>query len=527
MSGENKNNQPKAQGEQVQQRKQSRWRKGQHSVEPKKKDAEAIPILKYGPSNNFAKFKEAMSKAALKQYGDLGRLIRQGTYYIPPEPNRATYGPFDATNDPDGLKKATYLEAMKHHQKKLANMEDDRAKLFAMIMMYLSEESLDAVKKEPTWTKIEDEADAEGLWKLVEQKHKVHTASEVKEITKLTARANYQMIRQGGYESIIAYKERFNFALKSYEDQGNKKLDPPDIAMDFFRGLDNARYSTFKTDYINGLTSKAIDPPKDLNEIYLLANQWLKPKAAGSGYASTFATTLDHPEDRRPNADRRGRNKRSGKQQQQQQHQQEPAATDSNKQDNKQKRPIKCFICEGPHFANKCPERKQSANQEESGDEDERHAHMTWGEAAMFTTYLEKQVNAIGYSGFRETEVLLDNQADISIMKPGLLRAFKPAEKTVRVNGVGGLQLTVDRKGYLDDFFDVYTSEHTKANVLSFSEVEDTYDITYIPRQAFVVHLPERDIVFKRRGKLYIADFAREGQVHVTKAYTKAEEERA
>jgi hypothetical protein len=49
-----------------------------------------------------------------------------------------------------------------------------------MNMMYLSEESLDAVKKEPTWTTTEDEADAEGLWKLVKQKHKVHTASEVK-----------------------------------------------------------------------------------------------------------------------------------------------------------------------------------------------------------------------------------------------------------------------------------------------------------------------------------------------------------
>ena len=40
---------------------------------------------------------------------------------------------------------------------------------------------------------------------------------------------------------------------------------------------------------------------------------------------------------------------------------------------------------------------------------------MTW-EANMFMTYLEKQVNAIGYSGFRDMEVLLDNQADISIM---------------------------------------------------------------------------------------------------------------
>jgi hypothetical protein len=121
---EQKTNQSKAQGEQAQQKRQSHWqRKGQHNSEPKKKDAMVIPILKYGPSNNFTKFKEAISKAALKQYGNLGKLIRQGSYYTTPEPNRATYGPFDAAHDLDGLKKATYLEAMKHHQKKLASME--------------------------------------------------------------------------------------------------------------------------------------------------------------------------------------------------------------------------------------------------------------------------------------------------------------------------------------------------------------------------------------------------------------------
>jgi hypothetical protein len=109
----------------------------------------------------------------------------------------------------------------------------------------------------------------------------------------------------------------------------------------------------------------------------------------------------------------------------------------------------------------------------------------------MFTTYLEKQVNAIGYSGFRDTEVLLDNQADISIMRPELLRALQPTEKKIQVNGVGGLQLTVDRKGYLDDFFDVYASEHMKANVLSFSEAEDAYDITYVPREASLDGLRE------------------------------------
>jgi hypothetical protein len=129
--------------------------------------------------------------------------------------------------------------------------------------MYLSKESLDEVKRDPNWDKKE-EVDHKGLWTLVEKKHKAHSIGEVKEVTKLTVRANYQMICQGGYESIIAYKERFNFALKVYEEQGNKKLDDLDIAMDFFQGLDNMRYATFKANYINGLTSKAINLPKDL-----------------------------------------------------------------------------------------------------------------------------------------------------------------------------------------------------------------------------------------------------------------------
>jgi hypothetical protein len=173
-------------------------------------------------------------------------------------------------------------------------------------------------------------------------------------------------------------------------------------------------------------------------------------------------------------------------QQQQQQEDKQQGVMESTKAE-KPKRSVRCFICNGPHFANKCPECKQSANREESGDEKERHAHMTWGEATMFMTYLKKQVNAIGYSGFCETEVLPDNQADISIMRPGLLHAFKPAEKKVHMNGVGGQQLMVDRKGYLEDFFDVYASEHMKVNVLSFSEVENMYNITYVPHQAFIV----------------------------------------
>jgi len=266
---------PKEAGQQRQQKKH--WQKNkQHRFEGRKKDKdpEEIPILKYRPSNNFYKFKEALSKAALRDYGHLGTLIKTGDYYKPPEPDIADY---DLVNDTYGINRATFMEDLKESRKELLKMHADRPKLYALIMQYLSEESLDEIKRSDKFEDIEKKTDARDLWKLIEDTHKVNAISKVEVITKLAARNTYQTICQGPYESIISYKERFNSALKAYQDQDNPAMEEKDIAMDFFRSLDNARYGDFKIDTMNNLTSKAIEPPENLNAMYLLANQWLKP----------------------------------------------------------------------------------------------------------------------------------------------------------------------------------------------------------------------------------------------------------
>jgi hypothetical protein len=51
------------------------------------------------------------------------------------------------------------------------------------------------------------------------------------------------------------------------------------------------------------------------------------------------------------------------------------------------------------------------------------------------------------------TEVLLDNQADISIIHPMLLKNVQKSERRIRVKGIGGLQLIVDKEGILEGFF--------------------------------------------------------------------------
>ena len=68
---------------------------------------------------------------------------------------------------------------------------------------------------------------------------------------------------------------------------------------------------------MNGLQVGSIAAPKDLNTIFTLANNWLKPKAlAGGGYASTYATRVDNVRKKQDGKDAKsektGKDKRQG-----------------------------------------------------------------------------------------------------------------------------------------------------------------------------------------------------------------------
>jgi len=69
----------------------------------------------------------------------------------------------------------------------------------------------------------------------------------------------------------------------------------------------------------------------------------------------------------------------------------------------------------------------------------------------MFMTQevMEEHVvnNATQAEGLLPTEILLDNVANISVMNSRLLRSVRPAGKWIRVKGVGGVQMVVDRVG--------------------------------------------------------------------------------
>ncbi len=75
------------------------------------KDPDAVPTLKFGLSNNFMKFKEALSKKALGEYVALGKLIKKGAIEEPEEPN---WLDFDIQDEFD---RVAYLEEIKQYWK--------------------------------------------------------------------------------------------------------------------------------------------------------------------------------------------------------------------------------------------------------------------------------------------------------------------------------------------------------------------------------------------------------------------------
>jgi hypothetical protein len=199
----------------------------------KKKDPEQLPILTFGPNNNFAKFKEALATKALREYGDLGRLIESGHYYVPDLPDPDDY---DLVTDPYQLNRAMFLEQQKLFMKHQEDMVNQRPKLYAMIWQYLSQESKDEVKRSADYEQMKESRDVEKLWQTIQETHKVFTISRIAVVIKKTARKEYQLMHQSPYESIITYKERFDIALQAYEEQDNAELAQPNVAMDFFDG---------------------------------------------------------------------------------------------------------------------------------------------------------------------------------------------------------------------------------------------------------------------------------------------------
>jgi hypothetical protein len=265
-----------------------------HGKRPDEERRINIPMLKYGKGNNFFQFQQALYKRALKDYGDLAKLLTLNKYYIPEIqlPDFTSAGV--STIEIDLVK----MELVKDFAKQVGRMRADRPKLYGLILEHMSVESRDEVAREPDYEVWLIATDPEKLWQAIVKTHKLDCVSNVSQVKELKARKAYQNIRQGAFESLNQYSERFRETYRSYKNTVNAAT-PVDIkeeeqAMDFFHGLDNGRYAAFKSNMLNGWAAEAFNPPGTINQIFRITATWVKPVPRGDGRTAVSYITLEN-----------------------------------------------------------------------------------------------------------------------------------------------------------------------------------------------------------------------------------------
>jgi hypothetical protein len=237
------------------------------------------------------------------------------------------------------------------------------------------------------------------------------------------------------------------------------------------------------------LGNEAFDLPSMVNDIYRIAGAWVKPTSKPDGGTAASYVTIEEDAKQKSKQDKRNKAERKKERKEKLATVAAMATNGDTKPVGKSSREggqkvpkdlshIQCFRCkEFGHYSTStdCPLHEKKEGQKQG------IVNSIWGsfqeylEAGMFATMKEEEQQGSVYmtKGLLPMEVLLDNQANISIVNPRLLKNVRECDHQIKVKGVGGTQLIVHKVGDLEGFFEVYASEHTTANIICFADVED------------------------------------------------------
>ncbi len=189
----------------------------------------------------------------------------------------------------DAQAKRMEFKELKEQTRKLTKMEEDRPKLYGLMMQHMSLESKDEVSQDPDYVTWHTEKDPEKLWQAIIRTHKVDCLSYVDAIKELAARKAYQSIKQGSFD-----------CTRQQEQKKDQQV------LDFFHGLDQGKCAVFKSSMLNGWATKALKPPETVNNIYRIAGNWVKPSLKPEGEtAASFVNKTQQDLQIAPGGDRK------------------------------------------------------------------------------------------------------------------------------------------------------------------------------------------------------------------------------
>jgi hypothetical protein len=507
---------------------------------PSKGAIEGLPVLRYGTAeqNNFSKFREELSIYCLREFGDLGRTIQTGEEHEYPAIEVPADETLGAEADPHGFTKAMYLEEVKSRKKKVEAFEKNKLPMYATIYGQLSKESKEKIKEDDAWDEIDTLKDPVRLWVLIGATHQ-SGGSGTERLDKLQARNFYNSLVQGKHETCLEFKERTTSALEMMLAAGEAEKSEEDQASDYIHRLDNDRYAQLKTDLANDLRKGLTTYPATLLEAYRLAAEYKIVVTQSSRSTSTVFAITSAESSRRSApegknlVDKGGKKpkpkaattKAAGSSDGKAAHYKKPTAQNGSaakqsksKQQSKVAKVPKdgkgCWLCGGDHFASVCPNAEEFI---EDFEEEEPIKSRQQNRKSVSVAFAEEEsdddgaivlAGARGGAGLLDTDILLDNQASISIFKnEDLVTNLREAQSGCVIKGISG-NIRVSQIGDVKYCGEVWYNSKVLANVWSFDQAKRMYEVSYDQdSDKFDVAVSEdKTLEFRNREGLYVHD---------------------
>jgi len=420
-------------------------------------------------------------------------------------------------------------EQWKLCEQKADRLEQEKPKVYALIKMQLSRESLARVMAHDDFEKADKERDPRMLWEIVIATHLLNQRDKDKDAAMTRAQVAFNQCRMASFESLADFKTRFSLRLIIYETTWNaeagadKKLTIEDStkAMYFIEKLDPDRYSAAQQNYKNRVYPKPKDVQEAFDFLQTLTVQRRQPRPV------FYQQDADGARGRGGGRDRgdRGGPKKGGRGSHE--HKEESGKSEpreSKKGENSgpsADRP--CAVCgAADHWARSCPEkdsqelkstRKKTnllALPEDVLDEYDLRQNIIESDNITKLTHVGEKV-LIASDTLGSNDIVLDTGGSTSIFKNPALGHTNPyvTDDGVSIGGAVRGGGTIETFMKMETAFgEVHYSDKCAANILSYAQVKDNAYSCYqrADEDVFRIQMSKNspEYVFERKLDIYV-----------------------
>ena len=475
---------------------------------------------KNGINGNFYKWSKATNVKMQEKFGRIANVMKTDKPHEIPPLVASDYTPDGDHGLNEAAITAIQVDQTKSRMRRVRDLLEQHPHFYAALLQTLSPESFDLIERHPDYAANELVEDPNVLWRIIKDTHSTNTTGGGKlslVCNKVTMRAEFDNNCRQGKMSVVEFKEMFTNSWKTLVANGEKAVPEEELAMMFLLRLDMTRYGAMYTEMQND-ADKGLPFPTTVHQAYTIAAN-RKEYKLHTGVANNMNAVFAFADTAGGRGSRgRGRGGRN-------QPGRGRGPTKGAAGDPVVETPIAeyrtCAIClKKGHMKINCPDnpsnRSQPAvhvvvgNLDSYGSEDEDDFNQ---KVMVVSDIISAKVFMFG-----RTQVLLDNQAGLSIMHAEeLLHDITPLRRPYNLSGIDGSSaegLRVDRGGMFRDFSklgrSIGYSTSASANVLSMGDcVDKGYHVEYDrPHDQFIVHADSISYVFKKVAKHYVADMA-------------------